>query len=128
MVLDMKKLKIKNQLLLFITGLFLMTACEYAYVEPEVIPLPDVMSFSTYIIPIFNESCNMSGCHNTGGFSPDLTAANAYSSLFAENQIDITTPTNSMLYKEITAGGSMESYSTPVPCISSQVWQSMQLG
>ncbi|MFC1732398.1 hypothetical protein ACFL6I_19000 [candidate division KSB1 bacterium] len=108
----MKKIDIKNQLLLLITGLFLMTACEYAYIEPEVIPLPDEVSFSTHIVPIFNQSCNYSPCHNLGGEPPDLTPANAYVSLFALNQIDTGNPEESLLYKIITGGGTMQKYIT----------------
>ena len=111
-IYNMKKNRIKNILLLLFLGIFLNTACDYAYVEPEVTPLPDVISFSTHIVPIFNSSCNMSGCHNSGGFAPDLTPANAYNDLFAENLIDTINPANSGLYTKIN-GGSMTSYSTP---------------
>lgn len=57
------------------------------------------VSFSEDIVPIFNSSCNASGCHSSGGKSPDLSASNAYNSLILGNYIDKETPVNSELYK-----------------------------
>lgn len=56
------------------------------------------MSFSADIIPIFDKDCNTSGCHNTGGQKPDLTAANAYTSLINGNYINTSSPEESELY------------------------------
>ena len=39
-------------------------------IEPPVIDTTIQVSFSEEIIPIFNKSCNFSGCHNTGGTFP----------------------------------------------------------
>jgi hypothetical protein len=39
------------------------------------------VSFANDIIPIFNASCNTSGCHNAGGKAPDLSVTNAYKAL-----------------------------------------------
>ncbi len=39
------------------------------------------VSFTGDIIPIFNSSCNISGCHSSGGKAPDLSISNAYNSL-----------------------------------------------
>lgn len=39
------------------------------------------VSFGNDIIPMLNSSCNGSGCHNSGGKAPELTAEKAYSSL-----------------------------------------------
>lgn len=95
--------------------LFLLTvlvSCEYEHPEDEIIIPGYTVSFSKEIIPYFNASCNMSGCHSAGGIKPDLTPANAYTSLFAHNQIDTISPENSILYKKIKTGGSMSNYST----------------
>ena len=54
--------------------------------------IPEVVSFSADIQPIFNEGCNNAGCHATGGIAPDLTPANAYADLFAKNLIDLVNP------------------------------------
>lgn len=86
--------------------------CEYDYVEPDNAPIDTQVSFSGDVVPIFNSSCNFSGCHSAGAVSPDLTPANAYKSLFDEDMIDKKNPANSELYTEVNKG-SMKKYSTP---------------
>lgn len=56
------------------------------------------VSFANDIIPIFNSSCNISGCHSAGGKSPDLTVANAYNSLKNGGYISTSDPQTSELY------------------------------
>ncbi len=75
--------------------------------EGAVGEIPPV-SYSAELQPIWNAKCT--GCHKSGGIKPDLTAGNSYNSLFAENLIDIATPENSILYKKIAPGGSMNTY------------------
>lgn len=60
------------------------------------------VGFAADILPIFNSSCNTSGCHNAGGKSPDLTAANAYNSLSTGNYFNVGNPVNSELYLWMT--------------------------
>jgi hypothetical protein len=105
----------KKIIILIISLLSVMSwqSCQYDWVVPEEVIVPDVVSFSADIIPIFDRGCNMSGCHSVGGFAPDLTPANAYADLFAENQIDLNTPKNSILYRKIIQGGSMYIYTQP---------------
>jgi hypothetical protein len=59
------------------------------------------VTFSQDIIPIFNKSCNVSGCHSNGGHVPNLTEAKAYNSLTTGNYIDKATPENSILYQKM---------------------------
>lgn len=68
---------------------------------PGEIPLD--VSFSQDIIPIFNASCNVAGCHNAGGIPPDLTAANAFSSLNNGGYINTSDPANSKLYQRMAS-------------------------
>ena len=56
------------------------------------------VSFASDIIPIFNKSCNISGCHAAGGIKPDLSALNAYASLTVGNYYNTAVPENSTLY------------------------------
>ena len=58
--------------------------------------------FTNDILPIFNNSCNVSGCHSSGGKAPDLTAANAYNALMGGNYINTNDPQNSELYLWMT--------------------------
>lgn len=90
----------------------LLSGCEYEFVEPERVPVPtEEISFATDIMPIFNSSCNMSGCHAAGAFSPDLSPSNAYNSLTQNNLIDQNTPSNSLIYTSVSSG-SMKSFAT----------------
>lgn len=56
------------------------------------------VSFANDIIPIFNKSCSIPGCHNTGGKNPDLTASKAYSSLTLGGYLNLAAPDQSSLY------------------------------
>lgn len=56
------------------------------------------VSFGADIIPIFNASCNSSGCHNTGGRKPDLSPSNAYNALQNGNYLNTSAPESSELY------------------------------
>lgn len=105
----------KKFILLIITllGFLSWQACQYEWIEPLQTPIPEVVSFSSHVMPIFDKSCNASGCHSTGGIAPDLTPANAYSSLFANNLIDKAAPENSKLYQEVKTGGGMNKFAQP---------------
>lgn len=80
-----------------------MNACYYDQVLP-VVPVGEVgeMSFSQDIVPIFNASCNATGCHNQGGQKPDLSATNAYNSLNSGGYINKSNPEASELYLWMT--------------------------
>lgn len=60
------------------------------------------VSFAGDIIPIFNKSCNGSGCHSSGGIAPDLTAANAYISLQKGNYLNTQAPASNELFLWMT--------------------------
>ncbi len=76
-------------------------------IQPQ---LPAVVSFSQHILPIFNSTCSLSGCHSGG--SPtgnlDLTSAHAYTQLFARHEVDTLNPTLSVLYIQINSTGSTQ--------------------
>ncbi len=94
-----------------VIGIISIQSCNYDWVEEEpLIPITDTLSYATDIQPIFNLSCNGSGCHAKGGFDPDLSPENSYNALFAENLIDVAAPENSKLYLSVVKGGSMESF------------------
>ena len=66
------------------------------------IAITSEMSFKNDILPIFQKSCALSGCHVSGGRSPDLTTTNAYSSLINGNYIKINDPDNSIVMQWLT--------------------------
>lgn len=108
------KSRILKHLFLLMAGVLFFASCEYEYIVPEEVVLPDVVSFTDDIIPIFDSSCNTTGCHTAGHFAVDLTPDNAYSDLFAKNMIDVDNPADSPLYtKLIEVGGTHDGRSTP---------------
>lgn len=68
------------------------------------------VSFASDILPIFTKDCAVSGCHASGGKAPDLSAANAYSSLTSGGYIDTGSPESSGLYQWMAG-----KKSTPMP-------------
>jgi hypothetical protein len=87
-------------------------------------PLPTVVSFSTHIVPIFNNTCNnASGCHaaSSPAAGLNLTAASAYGSLFSKYEIDTINPSSSNLYIEITNGAMPKYPAAPLTTYSRQL-------
>jgi hypothetical protein len=83
---------------------FLLTGCykDRTIVSETGDEITRTVSFANDIIPLFNSSCNSSGCHNSGGKAPDLSSANAFTSLSNGNYINISDPLNSELYLWMT--------------------------
>jgi hypothetical protein len=96
--------------------IFLLFQFSCTYKKEDVNPLcdiPDTVSFSSDIIPLFNTHCSLSGCHS--GSSPEgdlnLEASMAYTQLTSGNSgyVDTVNPEFSVLYV------SMKSVSSPMP-------------
>lgn len=95
-MMNMKRLILLAGIAMF---LFMNSACVWEFIVPEIPgPIGDEYSFANDVIPIFNEGCNTTGCHNVGGIPPDLSAENAYNSLFDNSLIDTIAPEMSELY------------------------------
>lgn len=96
----MKNRKTIGIISLFVVPLFVLNACFYDQVIPVEQPVEDVgdVTYAADIIPIFNASCNTSGCHSAGGQNPNLTAQSAYTSLTNGGYINTTDPESSELY------------------------------
>jgi hypothetical protein len=94
----------------------LISGCYYDEVIPDVSIYEEdpngEVTFSEDIIPIFNAGCNSSGCHGSvpGDIAPDLSTANAYSSLFNGGYINVDKPEQSELYQWVNGNRS-----TPMP-------------
>ena len=74
-----------------------LTSCEWSQIEPVDV-LPENVSFGNDLIPIFTQSCNSVGCHNSGGISPDLSEENGFNDITSGNMLNIDNPENSELY------------------------------
>ncbi len=101
----MQKMKILKFILAVIVVALLFGGCKYDFIVPEKIPVidpddPDAeqISFSEDILPIFNDNNNCTSCHKTGGQIPDLTSANAYSSLNTTRYLNSSSPEESRIY------------------------------
>lgn len=100
--------------ILTVTAVLISTviSCQKDYVIlEEVIPEETVteISFASDIIPILNQSCNMSGCHGAGGIPPVLSEGQAYNNLIANGMVDTANAEASVLYVR------MNSMSSPMP-------------
>lgn len=84
-------------------------SCNYDYYEPVEFSMDDTISFTAQLIPIFNNNCNMSGCHITGSVSPDLSPDKAYRSLTLMGFVDTSDAESSILFAR------MDATSSPMP-------------
>ena len=50
-------------------------------IQPQPKIVANTVYFSKDLVPIFSKSCAVSGCHASGGQSPDLSSDEAYNSL-----------------------------------------------
>jgi hypothetical protein len=105
----------RKHILLIITlvGFAFLQSCQYDWLDPIDPVVPDVVSYSADIQPIFDHGCNASGCHATGGVAPDLSTANSFADIMAKGMVNTGTPETSRLYTKVAAGGSMNKYSQP---------------
>ncbi len=87
------------------------TSCTYEELIKPKVEVPDSVSYTLNILPIFNASCNIAGCHSKGGIPPNLSAADAYTTLIFFGYVDIDNPEASEIYLKIT-NGSMKDYAT----------------
>ena len=85
----------------------ILQSCEWEQ-RPEINlnDLPEEVSFTNDIIPIFENSCIR--CHN-GTIPPDLTSENAYLEITGGGLVSPGEPQNSKFYEKID-GGSMTQY------------------
>jgi hypothetical protein len=60
------------------------------------------VTFSGDITPIFNKSCNTSGCHSAGGQVPNLTESSAYNALTIGGYVNKENPESSILYLKVS--------------------------
>ena len=91
---------------------FGLASCTYHTNDYE--PVPDNLSFDADIVPIFEASCNASGCHS-GAVPPNLEREVAYNELIDGGYItDVSVAENNLLYQKIDIGGSMEQFATDV--------------
>lgn len=97
----------KTTIIIGLTVVFTMVLAAGCYKTTTVVINPGELitkqlSFASDVIPIFQSSCALSGCHASGGHAPDLTKANAYTSLTSGGYIRANDPDNSVLMAWLT--------------------------
>ena len=105
-MVEIKKfeMKVVFSFAVFLTFLFLVSCTKDYYQPPDT--MPQNVSFSGDVIPIFNANCV--SCHNDGGISPNLTADKAYGELTAGTDlVKSGNPDDSELYHRIMGQGSV---------------------
>ena len=86
--------------ILFIAGCYKATTL---YPNPDDVTLVNKdVSLASDIIPIFSQNCAISGCHISGGTSPDLTASKAYNSLINGGFVNTADPKSSKIFLRLT--------------------------
>ncbi len=84
------------------------TSCYYDEMPPEaVIPLPESVSYSKDIQPLWDQDCI--SCHSPGTAAPDLTVANSHKALTTNNKYVI--PGNaltSILHNSLVGEGALQ--------------------
>ena len=81
-----------------LTGILLFGSCEKVVYPPVEIELPDTVSYSLDIQPIWDNKCV--NCHD-GGRDPDLKPENSYESLINGGHINVNDPAESDLMKKL---------------------------
>jgi hypothetical protein len=97
-----KKILVLLMVILVTSGSILVSCYKDKTVNVDAPAITRTVTFSQDIQPIFTKSCALSGCHSTGGQTPNLTAGAAYNSLIIGNYINKTAPENSFIYLKMT--------------------------
>jgi len=98
-----KEISGKSILLALVLTMF-MASCQWTTIEPVVPEIPDEpVSFSSVIQPVFTDKCVT--CHpSIAGL--DLSDGNAYNSINNTTYINLTSPSESLIYTKPDPAGS----------------------
>jgi hypothetical protein len=93
------------QYLMMLTVSLMATSCYYDEMPPEaVIVIPETVSYSKDVQPLWDQDCI--SCHKPNATAPDLTAANSYSALTANNKYVIPgNAAGSKIHKSLVGDG-----------------------
>ena len=100
----LKKYLSGSLIAILLISIVMISSCEYEFIEPEKVVIPEFISFADDVLPIFSSSCSLSGCHVAGNPILDLSATNAFAQLYAKGLIDLDLPEQSKLYFKLIDG------------------------
>jgi hypothetical protein len=98
--------KIAIILILVASCMFFMVSCYKA--TTLVIPTEQEVTRDVFLtddlVPIFHQSCGISGCHNSTGIKPDLSGDKdkIYAALINGNYVNLSSPESSEIYLWLT--------------------------
>ena len=78
----------------------------------------DTVYFVQQILPIFQSSCALSGCHNSTTHKEDLIL-DSYSGILSTGGISVSNPTNSKIYKVMVKSGEERMPPSPASAMTS---------
>lgn len=111
-ILKLKLSQLVGKLLIVAIALGLgMASCTYHTNDYDPLDVPDDLSFEADIVPIFEESCAVTGCHN-GTIPPDLRGNIAYQSLLLGEYVAPGTQAEDNVLYQVIDGGTMEAYAS----------------
>ena len=96
------KLNLINYTVLLACITIIPNACYYDEPPEFSLNLPEVVSFSEHVLPIFSASCSVTGCHD-GTVAPNLLEENAFNELIRGGYISTVFPEMGILYQEISS-------------------------
>jgi hypothetical protein len=122
----MKSIYICLALICFVGAGVGLTGCyKDIVVESDPDGPPQPVSFKDELLPVFVGNCALSGCHATGGHTPDLSADKAYASLNNGFYVNTLIPRQSKLYLMIN--GEMSNY-VPSPAVKKKMFDWIRNG
>lgn len=91
----------KSLLLIIGITLIAISSCEYKFIEPVAIQIPDgPVSFADDVEPIFQNKCV--SCHASR--NPILSTGSAFNSLTSGGYVNVSDPESSSLIKKVMGG------------------------
>jgi hypothetical protein len=91
---------------------FILTGCYKDINIPATVSDPDgppqAVNYSTELMPLFNSSCALSGCHLSGGHHPYMNTEVSYNELINGGFVNTDIPKQSILY--IMINSDMKTY------------------
>lgn len=97
--------KIATMITLAFFGAWSLNGCYYDEVATYN-GIPTNVSFENDVLPILQQNCITSGCHDeVPTHAPSMVPENAYSALIQGNFVNPLDPQSSIIYQEIAGGG-----------------------
>jgi len=116
-----------KKMITMLSVIFILSSCTKDLIVPDPPapppppPVPGQISYAGEIQPVFTDKCVR--CHNVGQVPPVLASGKSYPSLMSmADMVIVAAPGNSILYRKMATGGSMNQYCTTANADSVYKW------